>query len=178
MALAIGCKEPSPPPAPAVVTTPKSPNIPATKDPSLSRKERRRRGMLTAMIGLAPHRAGPGINKMGFHQDDQTYLASIPAAARRVPMGLLEGELFGHERGAFTGADRQMIGRLELADGGTLFLDEIGEIPLSVQVKLLRVLEQRELTRVGGRRVIKVNFRLLAATNRNLEGEVGAGRFR
>ncbi len=95
-----------------------------------------------------------------------------------LPETLLESELFGFEKGAFTGADRQMIGRLELADGGTLFLDEVGEIPLSMQVKLLRVLEQRELTRVGGRAVIKVNFRLLSATNRNLEGEVRAGRFR
>jgi DNA-binding NtrC family response regulator len=95
-----------------------------------------------------------------------------------LPETLLESELFGYERGAFTGAERQMIGRLELADGGTLFLDEVGEIPLSMQVKLLRVLEQRELTRVGGRQVIKVNFRLIAATNRNLDEEVAAGRFR
>jgi DNA-binding NtrC family response regulator len=95
-----------------------------------------------------------------------------------LPETLLESELFGHERGAFTGADKQLIGRLELADGGTLFLDEIGEVPLSMQVKLLRVLEQRELTRVGGRHIIKVNFRLVAATNRKLESEVRAGRFR
>ncbi len=95
-----------------------------------------------------------------------------------LPETLLESELFGYEKGAFTGADRQMIGRLELADGGTLFLDEVGEIPLSMQVKLLRVLEQRELTRVGGRQVIKVNFRLVSATNRSLDAEVAAGRFR
>jgi DNA-binding NtrC family response regulator len=95
-----------------------------------------------------------------------------------LPETLLESELFGHEKGAFTGADKQLIGRLELADGGTLFLDEVGEIPLSMQVKLLRVLEQRELTRVGGRSVIKVNFRLITATNRNLEEEAKAGRFR
>ena len=95
-----------------------------------------------------------------------------------LPESLLESELFGYERGAFTGATQQRLGRLELADGGTLFLDEVGEIPLSMQVKLLRVLEQRELTRVGGQQVIKVNFRLITATNRLLEDEVKAGRFR
>ena len=125
-------------------------------------------GVGKEVVAQALHRAGPN--------PDQRPFIVVHCAA--LPESLIEGELFGHERGAFTGADRQMIGRLELADGGTLFLDEIGEIPLSMQVKLLRVLEQRELTRVGGRRVIKVNFRLLAATNRNLEEEVGAGRFR
>ncbi|MEN6626235.1 MAG: sigma-54 dependent transcriptional regulator [Candidatus Sumerlaeia bacterium] len=113
-------------------------------------------------------------NSAGEH-DTRPFVAVHCAA---LPESLLESELFGYEKGAFTGADRQMIGRLELADGGTLFLDEVGEIPLSMQVKLLRVLEQRELTRVGGRQVIKVNFRLLAATNRNLDDEVRAGRFR
>jgi DNA-binding NtrC family response regulator len=95
-----------------------------------------------------------------------------------LPESLLESELFGCERGAFTGAEKQTLGRLELADRGTLFLDEIGEIPLSMQVKLLRVLEQKELTRVGGRDVIKVDFRLIAATNRQLEDMVQAGEFR
>ena len=95
-----------------------------------------------------------------------------------LPESLLESELFGYEKGAFTGADSQHIGRLEMADGGTLFLDEIGEIPPSMQVKLLRVLEQRELTRVGGRHVIKVNFRLIAATNADLEESVRRGLFR
>ncbi|MDX9787799.1 MAG: sigma-54 dependent transcriptional regulator [Desulfobacterales bacterium] len=91
---------------------------------------------------------------------------------------LMESELFGHEKGAFTGADRQKPGRVELAGDGTLFLDEVGELPLSIQAKLLRVLEEKTFTRVGGSRVHKCNFRLIAATNRDLSKEVQAGRFR
>jgi DNA-binding NtrC family response regulator len=91
---------------------------------------------------------------------------------------LLEAELFGHERGAFTGAVAARKGRFELADGGSLFLDEIGDLPLHVQVKLLRVLQEREFERVGSSRPIKVDVRLLAATHRNLEGLVRDGRFR
>jgi Nif-specific regulatory protein len=91
---------------------------------------------------------------------------------------LLETELFGHEKGAFTGAVAQRKGRLEVADGGTLFLDEIGELPLPLQVKLLRVLQEREFERVGGTRTIKVDIRLLTATNRNLEDLISRGLFR
>jgi transcriptional regulator with GAF, ATPase, and Fis domain len=91
---------------------------------------------------------------------------------------LLESELFGHERGAFTGAVVQKKGRIELADGGTLFLDEIGELALPLQGKLLRVLQEREFERVGGTRPLKVDVRLISATNRNLIDEVRAGRFR
>jgi Nif-specific regulatory protein len=95
-----------------------------------------------------------------------------------LPEGLLESELFGHEKGAFTGADRRRIGRFELADGGTLFLDEIGELPPAAQVKLLRVLQEHEITRVGGSETIRVDVRLIVATHRDLTAEVRAGRFR
>ncbi|MBD3830057.1 MAG: sigma 54-interacting transcriptional regulator, partial [Arcobacter sp.] len=91
---------------------------------------------------------------------------------------LLESELFGHEKGAFTDARETRKGRFELADGGTLFLDEIGDISASAQVKLLRVLQEREFERVGGSKTIKVNVRLVAATNRNLEQMVKDGKFR
>ena len=95
-----------------------------------------------------------------------------------IPSGLLESELFGHEKGAFTGAVARKLGRLELADGGTLFLDEIGEIPLSLQPKLLRVLQDMEFERLGGTQTLKVDFRLLAATNRDLLQAVKAREFR
>ncbi len=91
---------------------------------------------------------------------------------------LLESELFGHERGAFTGAIAQKKGKLELADGGSVFLDEVGELTAALQAKLLRVLEQREFERLGGTRPIRVDIRLIAATNRNLEEAIAAGRFR
>lgn len=95
-----------------------------------------------------------------------------------LPETLLESELFGHEKGAFTGAAERRLGRFELADEGTIFLDEIGEIPPSVQVKLLRVLESRTFFRVGGTQPIKVDVRVVAATNSNLKEEVALGRFR
>jgi two-component system response regulator HydG len=91
---------------------------------------------------------------------------------------LLESELFGHEKGAFTGALALKKGRLEIADGGTVFLDEIGELSLALQVKLLRVLQERNFERVGGTRTIKVDIRLITATNKNLEEAVAAGTFR
>jgi transcriptional regulator with GAF, ATPase, and Fis domain len=91
---------------------------------------------------------------------------------------LIESELFGHEKGAFTGAIAKRIGRFELADGGTIFLDEIGEVPLDLQVKLLRVLQEREFERVGGQAPIKVDVRVIAATNRNLFQEVAEKNFR
>ncbi len=95
-----------------------------------------------------------------------------------IPTGLLESELFGHEKGAFTGAIAQRIGRFEVADGGTIFLDEIGEIPLELQTKLLRVLQEREFERLGSSRTIRTDARLIAATNRDLEAMVGEQKFR
>jgi formate hydrogenlyase transcriptional activator len=95
-----------------------------------------------------------------------------------IPTGLLESELFGHERGAFTGAVGQRAGRFELAHGGTLFLDEVGDIPLELQPKLLRVLQEQEFERLGGAKTIKVDVRLVAATHRDLRKMVADGRFR
>jgi transcriptional regulator with GAF, ATPase, and Fis domain len=95
-----------------------------------------------------------------------------------LPANLIESELFGRERGAFTGADARQMGRFELADGGTIFLDEIGEMPLELQSKLLRVIQDGEFERLGNPRTIKVNVRIIAASNRNLEEEIKNGRFR
>ncbi len=95
-----------------------------------------------------------------------------------LPDTLIESELFGHERGAFTGADRMKRGRFELADGGTLFLDEIGDLPMQTQIKLLRVLQEREFERLGGTETIKSNIRLITATNKNLESAIAEGKFR
>lgn len=115
-----------------------------------------------AIHDLSPRRAG----------------AFIAVNCAALPEGLLESELFGHEKGAFTGAAERRLGRFELADGGTIFLDEIGEIPLSTQVKLLRVLESRSFFRVGGTQPIKVDVRVIAATNRDLKERVSLGDFR
>lgn len=95
-----------------------------------------------------------------------------------LPPYLIESELFGHEKGAFTGAVERRIGKFELANGGTLFLDEIGEMPIDLQVKLLRAIQEREFERVGGKSTIKADVRIIAATNRNLQQEVAAGNFR
>jgi transcriptional regulator with GAF, ATPase, and Fis domain len=92
--------------------------------------------------------------------------------------GLVESELFGHEKGAFTGASERRTGRFELADGGTIFLDEVGEIPLETQVKLLRVLQEREFERAGGSQTLRVDVRVIAATNRDLEKTIAEGKFR
>ena len=104
--------------------------------------------------------------------------AFIKMNCAAIPSGLLESELFGHEKGAFTGAVSKKIGRLELADRGTLFLDEIGEIPMALQPKLLRVLQDQEFERLGSTRTLKINFRLIAATNRDFSQGVDEGQFR
>jgi len=105
-----------------------------------------------------------------------TVLVKVNCAA--LPAGVIESELFGHEKGAFTGALTRTVGRFELADQGTLFLDEVGDLPLELQAKLLRVLQEGEFERVGGTQTLKVDVRLIAATNRDLERAVGEGRFR
>jgi DNA-binding NtrC family response regulator len=115
-----------------------------------------------AIHALSPRRGGP-------------YVALNCAA---IPETLIENELFGHEKGAFTGADRRQPGRFELAQGGTLLLDEIGELPLAVQGKVLRVLEERTFERVGGGRTLRADVRLIAATNRDLAAMVAAGELR
>ena len=119
------------------------------------------------LIARAIHEASPRKNKV---------MIKVNCAA--LPANLIESELFGHEKGAFTGAIDRRIGKFELAQNGTIFLDEIGEMPLELQVKLLRVIQERELERIGGRTTIKVDVRIIAATNRNIEAEVEAGRFR
>ncbi len=119
------------------------------------------------LIASAIHNASPRSNKL---------MIKVNCAA--LPAQLIESELFGHEKGSFTGASERRIGKFELADNSTLFLDEIGEMPPDLQVKLLRAIQEKEIERVGGKGVIKTNVRLIAATNRNLQEEVKAGRFR
>jgi formate hydrogenlyase transcriptional activator len=112
------------------------------------------------------------------HRSRRRERALVKLSCAAIPSGLLESELFGHERGAFTGAITQKIGWLELADQGTLFLDEIGDIPLELQPKLLRVLQEREFERLGSTRTKRVDARLVAATNRDLERMVAEKQFR
>ncbi len=119
------------------------------------------------LVARALHRRSP--------RHDQPFIKVNCAA---LPRELIESELFGHEKGSFTGAIERRIGKFELAQRGTIFLDEIGELPLDLQAKLLRVLQEKEIERVGGQRVVKVDVRVVAATNRLLEAEVAAGRFR
>jgi two-component system nitrogen regulation response regulator NtrX len=126
------------------------------------------------LVARELHRRGPLDAARG--KGDKAPLVTVNCAA--LPEQLVESELFGHERGAFTGADRLRRGAFENASGGTLFLDEVGELPLPAQAKLLRVLEDRKVMRVGGDRAILITARVMAATNRDLEKEVEAGRFR
>src|SRR5207248_6822728 len=104
--------------------------------------------------------------------------AFIRVNCAAIPASLIASELFGHEKGAFTGATQRRLGRFESADGGTIFLDEIGELPAEMQIALLRVLQEREFQRVGGNESIKVDVRVVAATNRDLQAAIAEGRFR
>ena len=112
----------------------------------------------------------------GLSQHKKRALVKVNCAT--LPSNLIESELFGHEKGAFTGAHSRQLGRFEIANGTTLFLDEIGELPLELQAKLLRIIQDGEFERLGSSRTIKVNARIIVATNRNLEEEVSKGRFR
>ncbi len=130
--------------------------------------------LITGESGVGKEGVAEAIHRLSPRKDKP--LVKVHCAA--LSESLLESELFGHEEGAFTGADRLQKGRFELAHGGTIFLDEIGEISQSVQVKLLRVIQNRQFERVGGEKTIDVDVRIIAATNKNLEEEVKEGRFR
>ncbi|TKC65737.1 AAA family ATPase [Pedobacter hiemivivus] len=119
------------------------------------------------LIARAIHNNSPRKNRL-----------MIKVNCATLPANLIESELFGHERGSFTGATERRVGKFELANNGTLFLDEIGELTLELQVKLLRALQEKEIERIGGKSTIKVDVRIIAATNRNLEKEMEEGRFR
>ncbi|MDO7744144.1 MAG: sigma-54 dependent transcriptional regulator, partial [Pedobacter sp.] len=124
--------------------------------------------------GTGKERIASAIHKLSPRKDKPFITVNCAA----LPLSLLESELFGHEKGAFTGANDKRIGKFEQADGGSIFLDEIGEMPLEAQVKLLRVLQEKEIERLGGTVTKKINVRIIAATNRNLEKEVSEGRLR
>lgn len=130
--------------------------------------------LITGETGTGKERVARGIHDMS-RRRNRPFIKLNCAA---IPTGLLESELFGHEKGAFTGAVSQKMGRLECADQGTLFLDEIGEISLELQPKLLRVLQDHEFERLGGTRTIRVDVRLIAATNRDLQRAVEERQFR
>jgi DNA-binding NtrC family response regulator len=130
--------------------------------------------MISGESGTGKELVAQAIHRLGERRHKQFIAVNCAAIAE----GVLESELFGHEKGSFTGASSLRKGHFEIASGGTIFLDEIGEMPLSVQVKLLRVLEEREVMRVGGSQKIHVDVRMIAATNKNLEFEVEQGNFR
>jgi Nif-specific regulatory protein len=147
------------------------------------------RAVLDVVAKVAPSRAtvllrgesGTGKEVVARALHDESPRAERPFVAvncAALPETLLESALFGHERGAYTGAHQAQPGRFEVADGGTLFLDEVGELTVGAQVKLLRAIQERQFERVGGRRTITVDVRLVAATNRDLEAAVKAGQFR
>ena len=158
------------------------PGQPIILDPAMKRVyslvERIADTAMTCLIlgetGVGKELVAEAIHKRSARRDKP--IIKLNCAA--LPETLLESELFGYERGAFTGAERRKVGFFEAADGGTLFLDEIGEMPLTLQSKLLRVLERKVITRVGGTTEVATNTRLIAATHRDLESEVRAGRFR
>jgi formate hydrogenlyase transcriptional activator len=130
--------------------------------------------LILGETGTGKELAARAIHRMSRRKD----ASFIKVNCAAIPTGLLESELFGHEKGAFTGAVAKKIGRMELADKGTFFLDEVGDIPLELQPKLLRVLQDQEFERLGSNRTIRVDLRLIAATNRDLRKQVASGEFR
>ncbi len=178
----------APPPAPGWTTRRRSGPTRSASAAS-SGASPRWRAVLDVVARVAPSRAtvllrgesgtGKEVIARALHDaSPRAERAFVAVNCAALPESLLESELFGHERGAFTGAHQAQKGRFEAADGGTLFLDEIGELPMSAQVKLLRAIQERQFERVGGRRTITVDVRLVAATNRDLEAAVQAGQFR
>ncbi|MGZ8239189.1 MAG: sigma 54-interacting transcriptional regulator [Methylobacter sp.] len=133
----------------------------------------------TPVLLLGETGTGKELLARGIHElSDRSKAILVKVNCAALPSELIESELFGHEKGAFTGATQQRKGRFELANGGSLLLDELGELPPAAQAKLLRVLQEQEFERVGGSETLKVNVRVIAATNRNLAGDVAQGRFR
>src|ERR1700751_1525964 len=130
--------------------------------------------LITGETGTGKELVARAIHRRS-HRSSRAFV-SVNCAA--IPRDLIASELFGHEKGSFTGAARQRLGRFELANGGTIFLDEVGEVPIETQIALLRVLQEREFERVGGNQTISANVRVLAATNRDLRSAVAAGTFR
>ena len=130
--------------------------------------------IITGETGTGKELVAKAIHYNSRHKDKSFVAVNVPA----IPSELIESELFGHEKGAFTGASSRRIGRFEEADGGTLFLDEIGEMSMNLQTKLLRVLQEKEIVRVGSNKSVKTDCRIIAATNKNLREEVKKGNFR
>jgi Nif-specific regulatory protein len=162
---------------------------PPDRFPGIVGSSRRMRDVMSLVLRVGPSRAtvflrgesGTGKELIARALHDASPRAERPFVAvncAAMAPSLFESELFGHEKGAFTGAQAAQLGRLEMADGGTLFLDEVGEIPAPLQVKLLRALQERQFERVGGRRTITVDVRIVAATNRDMEEAVRQGTFR
>ena len=127
---------------------------------------------------LGPTGSGKELVSKGIHAASGRKGPLISVNCAAIPTELLESELFGHEKGAFTGADKSRAGRFEQSSGGTLFLDEIGDMPLSLQSKLLRALENKTIQRVGGDKEIKIDLRLICATHQNIDKYVDEGKFR